>query len=223
MKEQSFLNICWVEPVNDYWAQCIKREGHAFSCEKGYQVVREGDIVDKVYYLETGLARYTMNDINGRSRTIGFLLPGSIFGEGPIILQAPITMGVQAMKDCTFYYIPRNKVISMIYQDPELSIEIIRNVTLKFRNLLKCFSLLSFVTPEQRLIYFWSSILKTRQHEVFEQWHRLPVDLSQEQLGEVIGANRVTVCRIIAKWKKESRLKIINKAIYVHTDLVKLN
>jgi len=50
-------------------------------------------------------------------------------------------------------------------------------------------------------------------------WYELSFGLTQEQIGEIIGVNRVTVCRIVGMLKKTGKIKTNGNKMYIRSDL----
>jgi CRP-like cAMP-binding protein len=110
-------------------------------------------------------------------------------------------------------------VTRAIYEDPDLSIDLIRNLTYKIKIILSGFTVVSFMTPGERLLSFFSALLKEQNINISFDWYVLSLNLTQEQIGELIGVNRVTVCRIINHWKKVGIYKKDGNRTYIHPDL----
>lgn len=212
--------IPWIEPpANFKWGELIKKRGRPAVYKKGTVVISEGDTLNNMFYVDKGMAKYTISYESGGSRAIGLLLPGRIFGEGPIFLQEPLCLSVLTIDDSVIYSICKDEVTRAIYEEPDLSIDLICNVTYKIKIILKGFTVVSFMTPRERLLSFFSSLLKEQNINSNSEWYALSLNLTQEQIGEIIGANRVTVCRIINHWKKKGFYKTNCSRTYIHGDL----
>ncbi|MFX4262380.1 Crp/Fnr family transcriptional regulator [Pelotomaculum propionicicum] len=211
----------WIEPPAHYkWGELIKKRGKPAFYKKGSVVISEGDTLNCMYYVNKGMATYTIGYESGSSRAVSLLLPGRIFGAGPIFLQEPICLSVLTLDDSEIYSLSMDEVTRAIYEDPNLSIDLIRNLTYKIKIILSGFTVVSFMSPGERLLSFFSSLLKEQNVTKSYDWYALSLNLTQEQIGEMIGVNRVTVCRIINHWKKKGIYKKVGNRAYIHSDLL---
>lgn len=212
--------IPWIQPPANYrWGELIKRRGKVSAYKRGSLVIGEGETLTKMYYVDKGMAKYTINYDNGNSRAIGLLLPGRIFGDGPIFLQEPICLSVITIDYSDIYCLSLEEATRAIYEDPALSIDLICNITHKIKMMLKGFAVVSFMTPKERLINLLSSMLMAQDAKKVADWYELSINLTQEQIGEIIGVNRVTVCRIINRLKKAGKFKTNGNKVYIRSDL----
>lgn len=213
-------SIPWIEPPANYkWGELIKKRGRPAFYKKGAAVISEGDILKNMYYVNKGMAKYTISYESGGSRAIGLLLPGRIFGEGPIFLQKPLCLSVITIDDSEIYSLCMEEVTRAIYEEPDLSIDLICNLTYKIKIILKGFTVVSFMTPNERLLSFFISMLIEQNLDNGSDWFALSQNLTQEQIGEIIGANRVTVCRIINHWKRKGVYRTKGSKTYLHRHL----
>ncbi len=218
--QNKILPLPWIQPpVSQKWGEFFKARGKLSVFVRGSFIVLEGEIVNCMFYLERGLAKYTVSCSYGDSRAVGLILPGRLFGEGPVVHGKPSGLSVTAIEDCHVYCLSREEVVKAISEMPELALEIICNVTYKLKMLLKCYSAVAFFTAEERMANFYYSLVLARDVQDDNGWYELANNLSHEQVGEIIGANRVTVCRIFNNWKKEGKAKNKNGRLYIHRDL----
>ncbi|MEW6621957.1 MAG: Crp/Fnr family transcriptional regulator [Bacillota bacterium] len=214
-------NIPWIVPSCYNWREIAQKKGVSKEYPAGCTILNQGDVVQNLYYVDKGLARFVIVDAGGKARAPGILFPGSVFGDGPLFLGEPLTINVQAIETSLIYNISKETAYRAINDNPQLAVDIICNVTLKFKSAIKSLGSQSIFNPKERLVYFWYSLLKYNQSELMEEYNKIPVNLSHQQLGEFIGTNRVTVCRIINSLKKIGCVRVVNNEIYVSSELLK--
>lgn len=218
----SCVYLQWVDsPVNDIIVRHAMSKGTKVSFRKGTTILQEGDVVQHAHFVRKGWAAYYLNNPCGESRIACLVGPGRIFGLGPAFDQLPINLSVKAIEDCEIYQVSREDLIQAMLEDINLGIEIVSNVTNRLRCVFEGANIFSpLSSPRERLIYYFVSLLQSWEYKEQGDWYELPVNLSHGRIGEIIGASRVTVCRIINHYKNIGKLKVSKHKLFVHRELI---
>jgi len=218
----SCLYLQWVDPpVGDIVIHHAINKGIKVSYKKGTTILHEGDVVQNAHFVSKGWAAYYLRNPRGESRIACLVGPKRVFGLGPTFDQLPINLSVKAIEDCEVYLVSRVDLIQAMVDDLELGIEMVANVTKRLRCVIEGANIFSSLSsPKERMIYFFVSLLQSWECEEHGDWFELPVNLSHERIGEIIGASRVTVSRIISSYKIRGKLKNYKNKLYVHRELI---
>ena len=100
--------------------------------DPGVPIIAEGDLRHHLYIISSGTAILTKN-IEGDRRTLGSLTAGNYFGESQLFNQSPAWVTVTAETHCQVLKLEAQRFIDLIYQKPDMIIEICR----RFSSFLK--------------------------------------------------------------------------------------
>ncbi|RJE48956.1 MULTISPECIES: Crp/Fnr family transcriptional regulator [unclassified Dehalobacter] len=218
----SCVYLQWVDPpVGENVIDHAMSKGIKMLYKKGTTILHEGEMVHNAHFVSKGWAAYYLHNLHGESRIACLVGPKRVFGLGPTFDKLPINFSVKAIEDCEIYLVSRADLIQAMVDDLELGIEMVANVTKRLRCVFEGANIFSSLSsPRERLIYFFVSLLQSRECKEHGDWFELPVNLSHERIGEIIGASRVTISRIISKYKITGKLKSCKNKLYVHRELI---
>lgn len=211
----------WIDkPVSLSFRNFAYEAGVKQLVRKKTTIFQERDILSCFYYLEQGLVAFYLDSLNGESRIVSLSFPGRAFAIGPALDQLPVTFSTVALENCEIYRIHREQLIEKLKSDPALCIEMVCNATARARSLCEAANIFSnLYTPREKVFNLFSSL-----QEIVEDagggWYALPFSLSHTQIGQIIGASRITVCRLFQRLKQEGRIRSTGQRQFIHGDLL---
>ncbi len=209
------------QPVSDRFANYAKCNGIETEFKKGTTILNEGDIVQHMFYVNEEWAAHYLDNPSGDSRIASLVGPGRTFGTGPTFDQLPIPVNVRTIQNCKIYMVTRKDLIQAMNEDKTFSIEVICNVNARCRSLFESVNFLSnLATPEERIIYYFLSLLHFSKYKEPMDWYELPINLSHTQIGQIIGTSRVTVCQIFNNYKAEGKIKSSQQKLFISHELI---
>lgn len=99
----------------------------------GTQLIREGDPGDGLYILIDGTVEIVVSTGHSRRRTLAVLGPGELFGEMSVLEERPRSAAVVARTEVSAWFIPREAVLSLIRQCPDLALRLLRELSRRLR------------------------------------------------------------------------------------------
>lgn len=100
----------------------------------GEVIVREGDIGDRMYVIQSGRARVTRN-AEGKDIHLAELKEGDFFGEMAIIEREVRSATVRAFGEVSLLSIDKKNFIRRVHEDPSLAYRILQRMSQKIRQL----------------------------------------------------------------------------------------
>ncbi len=218
----SQVDLQWIErPVRDIVIKHTLSKGTKVRFKKRTVIIKEGSIVQHTYVIFKGWAAYYLSNPCGQARIASLVGPLRSFGLGPALDQLPVKVSIVAVEDCEMYRVSRNDLIQAMQEDVNFGIEMVSVVNMRVRSILEGANIFSSLsTPEQRLIYYFISLLQSEGVKEDGEWYALPVNLCHERIGEIIDTSRITVCRMFNRFKQTGRLKMERNRIYIHKKFV---
>ena len=105
--------------------------------DEGEIIIREGDLGDCAYILESGRAKVFKKLPNGDQQLVGVLAANAIFGELGLIDRLPRSATVKALENCKVSILTQRTFNSLAISSPKALMPILKVLTTRLRNTLK--------------------------------------------------------------------------------------
>ncbi len=105
--------------------------------DEGEIIIREGDLGDCAYILESGRAKVFKKLPNGDQQMVGVLETNAIFGELGLIDRLPRSATVKALENCKVFILDQRTFNSLAKSYPKALMPILKVLTTRLRNTLK--------------------------------------------------------------------------------------
>ena len=154
--------------------------------KKGDFVVRIGEVQNNVFFLETGIARGYLLDINGKEVTdcFGFRCGTAVVSFGQIELNAPSPMSIEILEDGDFFCVPLSIVIQLQRQYTEALILYNQLLITSMKEHLELKRILNSYTSVQRYQWF------------LEKYPELINKVNNKYVASFLGMTPVTLSRL---------------------------
>lgn len=182
--------------------------------EKNTTLYRQGEQADCFYYLKSGSIKTFFNSIDGMQKTISIVGNGSILGEAAFFDQMPRIASAQTITRCTVIKITSDKLKKAFSESPELAFLLLKIQAQSIRMLSSQVSGMVFSKADCRIA---NQLLQS-----YTPYNgQLIVNLTHEEIGNLVGTSRVTVSKILNKFAEDKIIKTAYRYI-VLTDIEKL-
>jgi CRP-like cAMP-binding protein len=151
-----------------------------------------GDPADQVYLLMEGRVKLYRRGPSGRKVTLAFLSPGEVFGDLALNGDGLHEQGAQTAVPSTIYAMPAEGFRALLSQRPTLGLRVIRRLRRQERILERKIASLVFKTVSERLAEALVA-LGDEYGQACRHGHALDLEVSQQELADLIGATRQVV------------------------------
>lgn len=179
---------------------------------KGEIIAREGQINDKIYFIERGKIIMTSGDIYKREYSCGYMMPGEIFGISAYA-GMPNEVNFKALTNCNIIAIPVSKIKELSQISEEYTNNIINLVInmIRFTNIRQGSLIMggcreSFVQFIAEHFYDFGRIDEDGNLLV-------TLDVTLMEIAQILNMTRETLSRIISEMKKEGIIE--NKRMFL--------
>jgi len=117
--------IPFFSSLSDEILSKIESISRTVSYKKGEHIFLEGSFTSDLYMVASGEVKIVREN-NGSEITIATFKEKEFFGEVALFTDSPRTAGAYASKDSTLVRIKGENLIDLIYEIPEIAIEIIK-------------------------------------------------------------------------------------------------
>ena len=169
--------------------------------EKDEILLLEGEVSNKLIFVEEGWFKSEKTSKEGRQQTLRFIGPMETINEYAVFSEEPSGATIIALEDAKFFYLHKSDIQILINRSPKFSEAVIINLAKRIRHLLNHVENLSLFSVEQRLAQY---LLKEEKEGVIR---RQPWKTQAEiaaQLGTVVDV----INRFLQKFDKEGIIEV---------------
>ena len=209
-----------IEGVNDFLDEAKSFESLKQLSEardvRHYQkkdaVFREGAYPKGVYFISKGKVKIHRKNDQGKELISALNKTGDFFGFLSLLKDEPYTHSATVLENAEIYMIPKEDFFSLIYKNPE--------VAKKFIGLLSD----NLIENEQQLMRLAYNSVRKRVAEALiklsdtykkESDLRFSMNVSREDLANLVGTAKETVIRTLSDFKDDNYIEIAGSTITI--------
>jgi len=189
----------------------------AVATRKAYRkntvVMERGDESTSLYVLLSGKVKVFVSDEDGKELVLNLLEPGAHLGELSLLGAASRTASVMTCEDSRFLIISKQDFVSCLTNNPQVNLNLIRHLVERIQVLTERVGTLVLRDVYGRL----TATLHELARE--EQGRLITGRVTQQELGEMVGASREMVSRILKELKQGGYIEIDHKRIEIKKKL----
>lgn len=178
-----------------------------------------------IYLVKTGSVRlYTLTD-QGKEFTIDVLAPGHMFGDVGLASAEANTFAV-TLEDSVICKIDYDRLMQIIHEKPELGVRYIEILSARLREVEELLEHMAFSSLRRRLLFLLQKLSdkfgvdsdKTDGARGENEWCKLDVELTHQELATMTGSIRETVTEMMNRFSAEGILEKTGyrKPIWIH-------
>ncbi|AJY74154.1 Crp/Fnr family transcriptional regulator [Paenibacillus beijingensis] len=191
-------------PNEDSWQHYL-RYGERLYKKRNSVIYCQGEEGAGIYFLSKGMIKIVTYSHQGDERILDLFGSGQLFGEQAVDKQYYCTTAL-ALEDCIIYYFPNRILKELLISSPELIDLLMESLTQKIRNLSTSIMQNAY-SAEQRV-----AITLIKLSRVYKNGE---IYITQQDLADYTGLTRISVYKILRKWKCEHIIDNRNKVIYI--------
>jgi CRP/FNR family cyclic AMP-dependent transcriptional regulator len=179
-------------------------------------VFSQGDVADKVFYIQKGRVKVVVLSERGKEAVVGIFEPGQFFGEGCLIGNPLRISTASALEECVITAITKTAMLAALHSEPKFS-ELFMSYLLKRNSRIEeDLTDQLFNSSEKRLARRLLLLANFGKDGTLQP---IKVHVSQETLAEMIGTTRSRVSFFMNKFRKLGFISY-NGQIEVHNSLL---
>ena len=181
---------------------------------KDSYVFIEGEYGDELYFIKSGMVKLSKMLEDGSEKILHFVKSGEIFAEVLIFKGGEYPATAQVIEDSEIGMIANEELERLLKQRGDITFKIIEVMAERLRTAQYHIMDLALRDVDGRL----ASSLLTLAREYGEKTARgqcININLSQQQLANLIGSSRETVGRILSSWKKQGFIEVDKQLISI--------
>lgn len=175
----------------------------------------EGETCNKFFYLKSGSVKFTKLTKKGSALIMFIYGADDFFGEFDIDETFPSSYSIETTSNSVVGWISKHEMDELVQRDAQLAIEVLRWTSMmRKQSEMKLRDLLLYGKPGALA----STLLRMAAMdgvEIADGVH-VPRHPSDGELGQLIGAPRETVNRMMNQWRKEGMLTTDGTSMVLH-------
>jgi len=187
---------------------------------KGRIIIMEGEPGEAFFYVKSGLIKISKLSSDGREHILHILNEGHIFAEVTLFNKTVYPATAEVLEESEIGMIKNEELEKVIMQNPELALQLINYLNkrlveahMKIRNLALYDT---YGRTAQALLKLAEDYGKKSSKGI-----ELDLNISRQELANIVGTTRETVIRALTAFKKEHSIDIDKNTITI-TDLEKV-
>lgn len=188
--------------------------------KKGSIIFMEGDKGEAFYFIESGKIKISKSSKDGKELILNIYGENHVFAEVTIFNDISYPATAEVLEDAAVGVIRNSDLEKLIQYNADMGLNLIKILSKRLFNAQMKLKQLALNDTYSRtadtLIRLSENLAKERNGRI-----EFNLELSRQELANMIGTARETVSRILSRFKKEGSIDIIGKKIVIK-DIEKL-
>jgi len=223
MKKED-INILKKAPVfgdlNDDHLEQISNVTIEKNLRKGTIIFMEGDKGEAFYFIKSGKVKIYKTTPDGRELIFAILSDGDVFAEVALFNDVAYPAGAEVLEDSCIGMIRNEDLEDLIKKNSDIALHVIKVFSKKLYSSQQKVKELALGDTYARTAQTIIKLAQSNGKETSEGIE-LQLNLSRQDLANLIGTARETVSRALSQFKKEGSINIDRKKIIIK-DMEKL-
>ncbi len=165
-----------------------------------------GEAGDSLYVLLAGKVKISLLSVEGKEAILSLLGAGDVFGEMSLLDGLPRSATVTSLEDCRLLLIGRQDFVQFLKRHADVALNLLAALSQRLRTTNNLVENLSFHHLPSRLARLLMD-LGQRHGKVEPAGVEIGLRLSQEELGNLVGASRESVNKQLRAWAESGLLE----------------
>lgn len=180
--------------------------------KKGEVLFDEGDYINGVFCIKSGVCKITKMSNNGRDQIIKLIKKGDMLGELSLITNESANLRATALNDLEVCFIPKDEIVRDLKNNNNFTMSVLKNFATSLKEADDVIVDMAQKTVKQRLAETLLHLHKNHKKEGVEV---LDIQLSRDDIANIIGTATESAIRLLSSFKKEGLIDLKGKEIYI--------
>jgi CRP/FNR family transcriptional regulator, polysaccharide utilization system transcription regulator len=178
--------------------------------KKGEHIFDEGDLVNGVYCITSGICKMSKLSANGKDQIVKLIKAGELLGQQSIISDEPANLSAVALEDMEVCFIPKGEILNFFDTNNQFSMSLMKTICGDLKETSDQLVSISQKTVKERLaetlIYLQDTFGKNPDGS-------LHIQLSREELAGMTGTATESCIRLLSDFNKLGLIALSGKKI----------
>lgn len=197
------------EDLQKIWDMTIERK-----MKKGTLIFMEGDPGEAFYFIKSGKVKVFQTALDGRELILTILGAGDVFAEVTLFNNIPYPASAEVIEDASIGMIRNEDLERLVGSNAEIGLRIIKVLNRKLFDSQQKVREMALGDTFMRIARILLRLAQEHGVET-EGGIELKLNLSRQELANMIGTARETVSRVLSEFKKEGAIAIHGKKLLI--------
>jgi len=183
---------------------------------KGAMLFIEGQQSRGVFVLCTGKVKLSTTSREGKTIITKIADAGDVLGLNAVISTHPYEVTAEMMEPGQANFIPRDSLLQLLKSFPEVAMRVAQQLSRNYYTAYEEIRTLGLSTsPSEKfakLLLSWST-----KNSAADGSSQLRLNLTHEEIGEIIGTTRETVSRLFSEFRKKQLLQMKGATVVIRS------
>jgi CRP/FNR family transcriptional regulator, polysaccharide utilization system transcription regulator len=221
MKNPLIIPVCseCVTSLNTIFRHLDEGQSAKLASEKGCNAYKKGSIIYKegnrmngFYCVNKGVIKMYKTGSEGKEQIIRFAKKGDLVGYRSVLSEEMACTTAKVIEDAILCFIPSETVFSLIRNNPEFAIDLIRLACKELNESNSFITDIAQKTVRERLA---EVILILKQTFDMDQENILQIALTREELANIMGTATESVIRLLSEFKDDQLIELNGRKIKI--------
>lgn len=180
--------------------------------QKGEVVFEEGANLNGIYCVSSGSCKLSKLSSNGKDQIVRFVREGELLGYRSVIGEEPAGLTVTALEDMEACFISKEEVFEMLKTNPNFSLDVFKTACHDLQMANAALTNMAQKSVKERLA---NTLLFLKSIFGLDADDNINVQLSREEIANVIGTATESAIRLLSDFKKEELIALKGKKIKI--------
>ncbi|CAM1350103.1 Crp/Fnr family transcriptional regulator [Tenacibaculum crassostreae] len=180
--------------------------------KKGEVLFDEGEHINGVYCIKDGVCKVSKMSDNGRDQIIHLIKKGDILGERSLINNEASNLKAIAVNDMEVCFIPKEEILRDLENNSNFSMDMLKKMASSLKSADDVIVDMAQKTVKQRLA---ATLLLLDSKFKKNENGSLDVNLSREDIANIIGTATESAIRLLSEFKKKKMIDLKGKEIFI--------
>lgn len=180
--------------------------------KKGKLIFYEEGIPTGIFLIKSGRAKIYKTGIYGKDQIFYIYKSGDLFGYHALLANEKYEDSCEALEDCKILFINKDDFEHLLEKIEKLKLLIIQNMSHEFGVLVNTITILAQKPLRERLALY---LLILHERYFDEKNQKAEINLSREDLANIIGTARESLGRLLKEFKEDTLISINKRTIEI--------
>lgn len=203
--------------MNDIVGQLFKKHGiQSQHLEKGHWIFKEDSPILGVHFLHHGKVKLVKHEEDGKEVILRIVSQDELIGHRCFFYRQHYGISAIALEDCQLSFLPRQELLSVLGEENEILLHLLKIFSKELHEADKKLSLLMRKNVGERIADFLLEALD-QYGDTSDENNGINLRLSREEIASSIGTSHETVTRYISTFKSKGYIREDQNKIYIVT------
>lgn len=182
--------------------------------KKGQNIFVEGAYPSGIFYVKEGRIKKYKANRDGREQIIYICNKGELLGYSALLSEEAYPDSAATLEDSVVGFISREVFLKLLSQSPAMSLRLLKNLSHEFGVLVNTIASFAHKSVRERLALSLL-ILKDKFEDIKAPEKPTEINLSREDLANIVGTAVETLVRVLHNFKDEGLIETQGRKIRI--------